>query len=584
MTLRSLTPLLASLCVLACIASGCVDHAYDFDRTDKNVTLGGDDLAFPLGETRPMKVGELVSDRFGSLFELQDDGSYVAHYTASPVEFIFAGLKDYDGARPFRKYCNFPISTAFSLFNIPASSVRFDEDDEADLTGVLPAQISLGKKSKGQALSIPRMPDQLLGLESITLTGDSQVQVTFAIPNCLLTEGTVTSTVHVDLSQFFESDDCVDGILTVVVELTPQNGYRKTVNIPLHKLVFDPDDYDEKTHTLNMEARIGFSGSVEVTGAKTTRSRYQSAGPVNQLEVTAELLNLTCESIEGRYNYKISELQTRVDLSNLTGEVLDRLGDKDAVFDFDDPEILLDVESNISVPTYALVRLTALKKRKIVAEMDSIIVPLPIARPGETLNTVIRLAKTAHSDDDVILDFTDLVKIAPDEIVVNIDGYTFPDKTGEVRVGVVYQAFVTPRVNIPLAFGPALQLTFRDTLSLPDTFGKLLRDNKLTLLGEMTNTLPLQLDFGMVMTDDAFNPLLEPVTETVAGGGTSSLSIPLSALPGANTGNLTRALVTFKVSGTQDNRTVKADDYVQAKLRVKVPGGYHLSLQNDDAQ
>ena len=46
MTLRSLTPLLASLCVLAGITTGCVDHAYDFDRTDLNVTLGGDDLAF----------------------------------------------------------------------------------------------------------------------------------------------------------------------------------------------------------------------------------------------------------------------------------------------------------------------------------------------------------------------------------------------------------------------------------------------------------------------------------------------------------------------------------------------------------
>ena len=116
MTLRSLTPLLASLCVLACIASGCVDHAYDFDRTDKNVMLGGDDLTVPLGTTRPLQVGDLVSKRFGNLFVREDDGTFTAHYTADPVDFIFAGLKDYDGARPFRKYCNFPISTSFHLY------------------------------------------------------------------------------------------------------------------------------------------------------------------------------------------------------------------------------------------------------------------------------------------------------------------------------------------------------------------------------------------------------------------------------------------------------------------------------------
>ena len=167
---------------------------------------------------------------------------------------------------------------------------------------------------------------------------------------------------------------------------------------------------------------------------------------------------------------------------------------------------------------------------------------------------------------------------------MDIEGLTYHDQTGEVRVGVVYEAHVTPRVNIPLAFGPALQLTMRDTLTLPDTFGNLLQDNRLTLLGEMTNTLPLQLEFNMEMTDAAGNRLLEPVDATIAAGGTSPLSVPLAPLAVAPVGKLSKAFLTFKVKGTKDNRPVKADDYIQAALRVKVPGGYHLSLQNDDAQ
>ena len=574
------------LCALAS-ASSCVGPAYDLNRTDPAVTLGGDDLTFPLGTTRQLKVGDMITDRFGSLFVREDDGTFTAHYTADPVDFVFAGLKDYDGARPFRKYCNFPISTAFSLFRTPASGVSFDPDGTADLSGLLPATINLGTKSRGTTLNIPRMPDQLLGLESITLTRESIVRVTFAIPNCVLTDGTVTATVNVDLSQFFESEDCVDGILTVVVPLTKENGYSSTIDIPLRTLKFSSGDYDVKTHTLNLEARLGFNGSVSVSGARTSRARYESivsSNPLQQLQVTAELRDLTCESIRGRYDYKIAQLQTSVDLTNLTGQVLDRIGDKDAVFDFDDPEIILNVESNISVPTYALVKLTALKKRTKVAVMDSIVVPFPIAEPGETLHKQIRLAKTAKSPEDVVLDFTELVRIAPDQIVVDIEGLTYHDQTGEVRVGLVYQAHVTPRVNIPLAFGPALQLTMRDTLTLPDTFGDLLQDNRLTLLGEMTNTLPLQLEFNMEMTDAAGNRLLEPVDATIAAGGTSPLSVPLAPLADAPVGKLSKAFLTFKVKGTKDNRPVKADDYIQAALRVKVPGGYHLSLQNDDAQ
>ena len=581
MIFRTLFKRLAVLCALVAAASSCVDHAYDFDRTDPSVTLGGDDLTLPLGSTDRFLVGDLVSKHFGNLFVLRDDGSYNAHYDADPVDFVFAGLKDYDGARPFRKYCNFPISTTFSLYNVPRSGVVFDERGEADLSGLLPAKIGLGTRSKGQAFSIPRMPDQLLGLESITLTETSQVKVTFSIPDCLLTDGTVTPTVQVDLSQFFQSRDSEDGIVTVSTELNKDNGYSSTLYIPLYKLVLDPEAYDEKTHTLTMEARIGFTGSVAVSNPKTTRARYQSAGQNNQLQLTVELLNLTCESIRGRYDYTITQLQTQVDLRSLTGEILDRIGDKNAVFDFDDPEIILDVESNISVPTYALVNLTARKGRNKIGEMKDIVVPFPIAPPGESITDKIRLAKTKHGETDVVLDFTELIRLVPDEITVDINGYTYPDQTGEVRVGQVYQAYVTPRVNIPLSFGPAMQLTVRDTLDLPEDLGGLLLDNKLTLLGEMTNTLPLQLEFGVEMTDALGNRLLEPVSQTIAAGGTSSLSIPMNNIAGAKVEDLSKALLTFKVVGTDDNRLVRSSDYLQAALKLQVPGGYHLSLQKD---
>ena len=52
------------LCALA-TASSCVDPAYDLNRTDPAVTLGGDDLTFPLGTTRQLKVGDMITDRFG---------------------------------------------------------------------------------------------------------------------------------------------------------------------------------------------------------------------------------------------------------------------------------------------------------------------------------------------------------------------------------------------------------------------------------------------------------------------------------------------------------------------------------------
>ena len=570
-------PLLLSLALLCCAAGGCIDHAYDTGRMDRNISVGGPDLTIPLGSTRPMTVESLIGDRFENLFELEGDGVYRAHYRADSVDFIFAGLKDYDGSRPFSKYTHYPISTEFDLFRTPAN-LSFDAKGEADLSSLVPGEIRIANRTKGETLSIPRMPDQLLALESITLTDASKVRVTFSIPNCLLSEGVVTPTIYVDLSQFFENKDAVDGVVTVVVPLTPQNNYTRTVDIPLHKLVFNPDDFDASTHTLTMDARIGFSGTVAVSGAKTTRTRYQRAPQVNQLHITAELLDLTCESIVGCYDYTISQLQTRVDLKEMTGDILERIGDPDAVLDFSDPEIMLSVESNISVPTYASIDLTAMRGRRKIGEMKGIAVPLPTAEPGGSVTQQIRLGKTAHSPDDVILDFTELVRLLPDEIVVDITGYTYKDRFGEVRVKQVYQANVSPRVNIPLALGPALQLTLRDTLDLPAGLDSLLRENRLTLCGNITNTLPLRLDLDLEAFSQNGTKLFEPVSETIAASGTSSVSLPLVLLQGAQIDSLSKACLTFRVSGTPDGRPVLATDYVSADLKLKIPGGYHTTF------
>jgi len=573
MVSRKFLSLFCCLCALAGMAGGCVDHNYDLGRMERVAAVGGDNLTLPLGSIPQTKVSDLVGDRFGNLLILQPDDTYSMQYEADPVDFVFSGLKDYDGARPFQRYCNYPISTTFSLYSL--ANVPFDEKGEADLSDILPKTISLGTRSKGMTINIPRMPDQLLALKAITLTKDSRVNVTFSVPDCLLSEGTLTASVQVDLSRFFESEDAPGGIVSVSVPLTRENQYTATVTIPLHTFVFDPACYDPKTHALLTDVRIGFAGSVAVDGPRTTQDLFKKAGGSNLLKITAELRDIACESIEGKYEYQISEMHTRVDLSSLTSTVMEKLGDKEAVFDFDDPEVILEATTNLNAPTYAVVDFIAYKQGAQVAEMSGIVVDFPVASPGETISRRIRLGKTAHSPDDIILDFTDLIRVAPDEITVNVNGYTHTDKDGLIRVGEVYEAHVKPHVNIPLSFGPDLRLTFRDTLAVPDTLGYLIRDNSFVLQGELTNSLPLQLDVVIEMADSLGVVLTEPIEQTVAAEGTSALSIPLVNIAGDRIVDLRNAQLTFRVSGTDHARPIRADDFVEADLKLRIAGGYH---------
>ena len=241
-------------------SAACVDHAYDFGKLEHAVTLGGEELVLPLVNTGQLTVEDLVGDRLEDYLVLNDDRSYALSYDSDPFSFTFDELKDYDTSGPFRRYVDVPISYGFDLFEKPAA-IPFDEKDEASLDSIFPAFIELPDLSKTASLSVPRLPDELVEVRSITLSEDSHFDVTISLPDCLFTEGTLTPDFNVDLSQFFESDDAENGVLHFDTPLDESNGYSVTRSYHLHKVVFNPDDFDPRTHTLTLHAGVTVNGS-----------------------------------------------------------------------------------------------------------------------------------------------------------------------------------------------------------------------------------------------------------------------------------------------------------------------------------
>lgn len=566
--------------VLLAAAASCTDNIYDFDRLDHTITLGGEDLVFPLASTGQLTAADLLGDRFGEYLALEADGSYAIQYDAQPYAFVFDGLKDYDGTGPFRRYINYPINYGFSFFSKPAAPV-FDENDEADLTGVLPGYLYLGKRSKSASLSVPRLPDELNSVESITLSDDSCFELTVSIPDCMFTEGAVIPDFTMDLSEWFESKDAVDGLLHFDTPLDPSNGYTATRSFNLHKVVFDPRNYDPQTHTLMLKAGMVFEGSCTLTGLKTNRSRYESAPATTQLLVSVIMRTVNCKAVEGTYNYKIDDIRTSVNVKEMMDHITEAFGDEKLTIELNNPEILLDVATNITIPTRAKINLTARKNNIRYAEISNILVNFPYAAPGESIERRIRLASTPKHEegvDEVIVDFTKLMSRIPDDIQVAVNASTRTDIPAEVRIGEVYSIDMQPRLRIPLAFGSSTRMTLCDTIALPQGLGDLLRDNNVIFTGQMSNTLPLNLDFSIFLTDSAGKALTEPVTQHIAADGTSPIEIPLKKTAGDDIDQATHAVLTFQVSGVRAARAIRADDFIQADLQLRMPGGYHLSF------
>lgn len=561
-------------------SAACVDHAYDFGKLEHAVTLGGEELVLPLVNTGQLTVEDLVGDRLEDYLVLNDDRSYALSYDSDPFSFTFDELKDYDTSGPFRRYVDVPISYGFDLFEKPAA-IPFDEKDEASLDSIFPAFIELPDLSKTASLSVPRLPDELVEVRSITLSEDSHFDVTISLPDCLFTEGTLTPDFNVDLSQFFESDDAENGVLHFDTPLDESNGYSVTRSYHLHKVVFNPDDFDPRTHTLTLHAGVTVNGSCTFSGLKTSRERFEQAGASTILLVQVIIRTVDCIAFTGAYDYTVKDLSTSVDVKGMMNEFSTLFDSQDFNIQLTDPEILLDVQTNVPIPTRADLSLTARKNGLRYADIKNILIDFPYAEPGQTVRHGIRLAGEAKHEegiDDVIVDFSKITTRVPDEIRVNATASTIKDRIAEVRFGETYYMNLQPTLRIPLSFGKDTRIGLRDTVAMPSELGKILKDNTVIVAGEMTNSLPLEVDFSLVMLNDAGIMVTEEVTQRLAASGTTAIRIPLVNKVEDGIVNLSKAVLSFQVKGTATPRAVKADDFLQARLHAEIPGGYHVNF------
>ena len=147
-----------------------------------------------------------------------------------------------------------------------------------------------------------------------------------------------------------------------------------------------------------------------------------------------------------------------------------------------------------------------------------------------------------------------------------------------MRFGETYYMNLQPTLRIPRSFGKDTRIGLRDTVAMPSELGKILKDNTVIVAGEMTNSLPLEVDFSLVMLNDAGIMVTEEVTQRLAANGTTAIRIPLVNKVEDGIVNLSKAVLSFQVKGTATPRAVKADDVLQARLHAEIPGGYHVNF------
>lgn len=567
--------LVVALCV---ITAGCVDHSYDLEQIDRNVTVARDGIDIPIGSIEPITIGDLVGDDFDDLVTINSDGSYSLSYTSDePFDVRFSIPSSVDRTLGLKKYKGRYIDVDFPFISKP-SGVVYDENGEADLSKKLPASRKILTRQFRLPFTIPKIPELLTGLSGLTLTDNSEVSLTFSIPDCFLTDGTVTPDISFDVHELFEVEGYPDGIVTFNdLKLTKDNGFKATKTLKLKKVIADPSRFNLKTRELDINAHLVFNGNILLSNPKTTKERMQKSSAANNLMVRVKLVNIRCKGVEGMFDYEYNDVKTRLKLGNIADKFE---GDKAPVI-LTSPSLLLKVTSNFGIPARATVKFTAQRKGVTTREIKNVKFDVPVPTSSATATKTFKFSASGSGGGGttgVKADIASLFDPVPDIIYIDMDIATIPTKTGVLDLDTKYEIDLLPQISSPLAYGPGLNLSYADTLSMPAAFGKLLKNNSLKLIGDVTNTSLLQLGLDVALTDDAFNPVIPAVSKTIAAKGESTLELLFSGENGNDTEKISKVIIRLDGKPSATGKAIKSTEYFKADFRAEIPDGYHISF------
>lgn len=564
--------------VLSLAAASCVNHAYDFDKIDPDITLLGEDVTIPLGQTGPLTIGALMGEKTADYLVPLEDGTCAIQYKSKAVNLVLNELKNLDGSAPFQRFCDYPINHDFSLFSKPANP-SFNSQGDADLSASVPGRVNLQAMSQNFDFSFSGLPSQIVSLESVSLSKKSRIDVTISIPDCLFTAGTVTPDLSLDIGSFLVSDAFPDGIVKIKPTLNSSNGYKATTTVYLNKLALGPENFNAADHSLSMNASMKFTGSCTISQPHTSRDKHSKAPDDVKLQITIILRDLAISEVRGAFDYSYKS-QVAFQLGDLSSSLTDKLG-KDLCFDFTDPAILLDIESNLTIPISAKLGLTARQNKVKYAEVSNIPISLPVASSGAFVSKRFRISgnpQKKQGEEAIARDLTKLLSKIPDDMVIAAEVATKSNQTAILRIGENYRVTISPQIIIPFSFGPELKVAISDTLALPSQVGSMIQKNSFKVKGTVDNGFPIQFSFSFVMAGEDGTPLTETVRQTLSAESANDIELNLAALPGADPTQIVSAIMTFEMDGVPDSRPVMADDAILANLHLVIPGGLHITL------
>ena len=323
------------------------------------------------------------------------------------------------------------------------------------------------------------------------------------------------------------------------------------------------------------------------------------------INVTGGIPEVNIEKITGYVDYDLGadgDLSQSISLADLP----DFMKGEDFTLDFENPYIEMTVTSNVGIPVEGEIEIVPVfgdAPDEEAAQTISISIPAAEST-GMTKTYWIAATQDGMPSGYEFLEanIASLLKRIPDSISLNINAHTDAEQLSTIETSAEYELTLGYDVVVPFVFGEDLDISMDYTIpgesdntgettgsdnELPPILGELLNMNSLSLGGYVESSLPLRLELSIDLLDSNGEVIpTEPSVMTIGEGSTdnpvqSPIDLTLKLAEGADGTDLTRLRMNFKVtSGNMSGEPVTEDSYIQAVLKVKVPGGITIDLSS----
>ena len=494
--------------------TGCIDNDYDLDGVDMTIGIGNGEFLLPSCSTDSIRLSEVLELNESETVVEKDNGDYYYLQDGNNVSPTHTKVDKITVVKHRGDSQDFSFSVANYLHqsgkrtkttNIP---VDFNQK-----------QVVYSFAYKG---SIPNEVEELIvantdGKITINTSFSPEVQkfvpviaeLSLELPSFLTIENVNSKLDHTQNGSNLVFKN-VSTASNLKVDFTIGKIDFKKKSSPLGSL-----STSNRNLSMNADIQMGIKINNIALGS--------SIDGADKCKITADMIinnDLVIEKVRGKFNPSI-ELDD-LGSTDVTG-IPDFLTNEGVVIDIDNPQIILNLESNLDVPGFIGGTLTAVKNGQKTA---NITIPEVKVLANATSKICIcrnksKVNQAAYTEVVEVPNLSTVLNPIPDHI--NFAGHSRADKTVEADFVLGKQYTIKPsyRIEAPLAFGENARIVYTDSF---DDFNSDIKDIEvkdntyIEFSGDIESKIPAYLNASAVAIDINGNEMPESEVKVAVDG------------------------------------------------------------------